>query len=62
MSLLDFNELSTKRSGSRKPLKLVLGIGALVGVIALGSTLAANINLNSGAPVEFGQGVTQTTS
>jgi hypothetical protein len=43
-------------------LKLVLGIGALVGTIALGSTLAASINLNSGGPVEFGQGVTQTVA
>jgi len=41
---------------------LVLGIGALVATIALGSTLAASINLNSGAPVEFGQGVTQATA
>jgi len=47
---------------SKKPLKLILGIGALAGVIALGSTLAANIKLNSGAPVEFGQGVAQTTA
>jgi hypothetical protein len=28
----------------------------------LGSTLAANISLNSGATVEFGQGVAQTTA
>ena len=45
-----------------KPLKIILGIGALAGVIALGSTLAANIALNTGAPIEFGQGVAQTTS
>jgi len=62
MPLLDFNESSPKRSGSRKPFKLVLGIGALVATIALGSTLAASINLNAGAPVEFGQGVAQTTA
>ena len=62
MSLLDFSDLRPNRSGSRKPFKLVLGIGALVGVIALGSTLAASINLNAGAPVEFGQGVAQTTA
>jgi hypothetical protein len=45
-----------------KPLKLVLGVGAIVGVVVLGSTLAASINLNSGTPVEFGQGVAQTTA
>jgi hypothetical protein len=62
MSLLDFNESSPKSSGSRKPLKLILGISALVGTIALGATLAASINLNGGGPVEFGQGVTQTVA
>jgi len=45
-----------------KPLKAILGVGLLVGTIALGSTLAASINLNGGGPVEFGQGVTQTTA
>lgn len=34
----------------------------LVGTVVLGSTLAASINLNDGGPVEFGQGVTQTTA
>jgi len=62
MPLLDFNESSPKSSGTRKPFKLVLGIGTLVATIALGSTLAASINLNAGAPVEFGQGVAQTTA
>ncbi|CAB4340917.1 MAG: hypothetical protein F2690_04780 [Actinobacteria bacterium] len=62
MSLLEFNNLSPKRSDSRKPFKLVVGIGALVGVIALGSTFAANIAINTGAPIEFGQGVAQTTA
>ena len=41
---------------------MILGIGALTGVIALGSTLAANINLNAGSTVEFGQGITQATA
>jgi len=40
----------------------LLGIGALVGTIALGSTLASSINLNSGDPVEFGQGIAQATA
>ncbi|CAB4757083.1 unannotated protein [freshwater metagenome] len=62
MSLLNFEPSGREPKGGKKSLKLVLGIGALVGSIALGSTLAASINLNSGAPVEFGQGVTQTTS
>jgi hypothetical protein len=62
MSLLKFEPSGPSRHGSKKPFKLILGIGALVGTIALGSTLAASINLNSGAPVEFGQGVTQTVA
>ena len=62
MSLLNFESSGPSRYGSKKPFKLIFGIGALVGTIALGSTLAASINLNSGAPVEFGQGVTQTVA
>jgi len=62
MSLLNFEPSNPLRKGSKKPFKLILGIGALVGTIALGSTLAASINLNAGGPVEFGQGVTQTTA
>ena len=68
MPILNFDEPSrSSRKGVtpitvNKPLKLILGIGALAGVIALGSTLAANIGINTGAPIEFGQGVAQTTS
>ena len=62
MSLLNFSDNSNNFKGEKKTLKLLFGIGALVGVIAIGSTLAASINLNGGGPVEFGQGVTQTTS
>jgi hypothetical protein len=40
----------------------MIGIGAIAGVVALSSTLAASINLNDGAPVEFGQGIAQTTA
>lgn len=62
MSLLNFNTSDPKRSGERKTLSIILGIGALVGVIAIGSTLAASINLNNSGPVEFGQGVAQTVA
>jgi hypothetical protein len=51
-----------KITKNKKPLVTLLSVGALAGVIALGSTLAASINLNAGAPVEFGQGVAQTTA
>ena len=67
MSLLNFDPARSPEGnnsvskGGKKPFKLILGIGALVAVIGLGSTLAANININSG-PIEFGQGVAQTTA
>jgi len=60
MEILNF----ASREGSpqrRKNFRAVFGVCLLVSAIALGSTLAANININSG-PVEFGQGVAQTTT
>ncbi len=44
-------------------LKTYLSYATLViGIFALGSTLASDINLNSNTAVEFGQGVAQTTA
>jgi len=62
MSFIDYEPSDPLRGGAKKPFKLVFGIAMLVGTVALGSTLAASINLNSGGPVEFGQGVTQTAA
>jgi hypothetical protein len=59
MVILNLDGPSGRKSG--KSLKVILGIGGLAAVVALASTLAANININSG-PVEFGQGVAQTTA
>ena len=59
MSILSFDQPETPRSG--KSLKIALGAGAIALVVAVASTLAANININAG-PVEFGQGVAQTTA
>jgi len=59
MTLLNLDGPSGRNFG--KPFKVILGIGALAAVVAVASTLAANININSG-PVEFGQGVAQTTA
>jgi hypothetical protein len=59
MSILNLNGPSGRKSG--KSLKVLLGIGGLAAVVAIASTLAANISINSG-PVEFGQGVAQTTA
>ena len=62
MSILNFGS-GKKSSGfdKEKSVKAILGIGLVAITVALGSTLAANININSG-PVEFGQGVAQTTA
>ena len=62
MSLLNFEPSGPMPKGEKKSLKIFLGIGLLVGTVALGSTLAASINLNDSGPVEFGQGVTQATA
>jgi len=40
----------------------LLASAGLALVATIGTTLAANINLNTGKPVEFGQGVAQATS
>jgi hypothetical protein len=59
MSILNLDGPSGRKPD--KSLKVILGIGALAAVVAVASTLAANININSG-PVEFGQGVSQTAA
>ena len=60
--VLDFEDSLADGPAPKKSIKLVLGMGALVGTLALGSTFAANINLNGGGNVEFGQGVLTTTA
>jgi hypothetical protein len=60
MELIRFNDSKVVRSNKPKSLKLILGVVILAGAVGIGSTLAASINLNSGGPVEFGQGVAQT--
>ena len=47
---------------SKKKFKVVLGIGVLAGVLGMGSTLAATVQINTGSTVEFGQGVAATTA
>ena len=56
---VDFDEAPRKRKSTSILAILALFVGA---GFYVQTTLASNISLNSGAPVEFGQGVTQTTS
>ena len=58
--------LNIASDGEKSPKKFkkyrgFIGVGLIAAAIGLGSTLAANININAG-PVEFGQGVAQTVS
>jgi hypothetical protein len=57
-------EFGSTQSGSPKkyPVFWILSVIGLVITVALSSTLAANISLNGGGNVEFGQGVAQTTA
>jgi hypothetical protein len=49
-------------AASKLKYKVVVGVGGLAGLFGIGSTLAANISLNNGGAVEFGQGVAQTAA
>jgi hypothetical protein len=51
-----------KSAVKKNNLRALVGLAAIAGVAVLGSTLAANISLNDGAPVEFGQGVQVTSA
>lgn len=61
MSLLNLNSSAGRGPRGKKSLKMFMGAGLLVAVLGIGSTLAANITINSPEGTsEFGQGVTQT--
>ena len=60
MSILNLNAPQGRAPRSGKTTKIWLGVGLLVAVLGIGSTLAANISLNGNQPTEFGQGVEST--
>jgi hypothetical protein len=60
--LIDFTSSQPRAKPLQKRLRVVFGVAVLLGASALGSTLAANINLNGDSNVEFGQGVLTTTT
>jgi hypothetical protein len=55
-------DVSAKKRKNNKALKILLGIGALIAVPAIGSTLAAQITIGGGTAIQFGQGVQQATA
>jgi hypothetical protein len=60
-SIIDESNTESPLSTGQKTLRLSLGIGLLTLLYAMGTTLAANINLGTGTS-EFGQGVQVTTA
>ena len=62
MEILKFENSSRPVRKKSSSSKAMLGLAGIAAVALLGSTLAANISLNSGAGVEFGQGVALTTA
>lgn len=62
MEILKFENSSRPARKKSASSKITLGLAGIATVAILGSTLAANISLNSGAGVEFGQGVALTSA
>ena len=60
LNLDSFGEIPKKKSKTKY--KAALGVGSVVSLFGIGSTLAANISLNGGGNVEFGQGVATTAA
>ena len=62
MEILKFDNAPQKRSNAKKSsTKGLLAVAGFAAIAVLGSTLAANISLNSGT-LEFGQGVAVTSA
>jgi hypothetical protein len=60
MSILDLGNGPSRPSSSGKSKKAILGLGLLVAVLGIGSTLASTISINANQAIEFGQGVQQS--
>ena len=60
MEILSF-EGGEQAPRKKKPLGLVLGVAAVAGVMALGTTLASSVTIGSG-PITFGQGLVAATA
>ena len=60
MSLLNLNSPAGRGPRGRKSSRAWMGFGLVIAVLGIGSTFAANIQINNDETSEFGQGVTQT--
>lgn len=61
MEILNFESNGSNRS-PKKRARLATIIGGAFLFAAVGSTFAANISINSGSAIEYGQGLTQATA
>ena len=64
MEILKFDtpNPAPRRKQNKSSSRALLAIVGVAAIAVLGSTLAANISINSGSAVEFGQGVSLTTA
>jgi hypothetical protein len=60
MSILNLNGPSGRAPRSKSAVKVWMGIGLVIAVLGVGSTLASTITINDGTRTEFGQGVQKT--
>ena len=60
MSILNLNGPAGRPARSKRAVKVWMGIGLVIAVLGVGSTLASTITINGGPNTEFGQGVERT--
>lgn len=61
MEILNFDSNGSSRS-PKKRARLVTIVGGAFLFAAIGSTFAANVTINGGSAIEYGQGLTQATA
>jgi len=60
MSLLNLNSPAGRGPRGKSSSRAWMGFGLVIAVLGIGSTFAANININNNDTSEFGQGFTET--
>jgi hypothetical protein len=60
MSILNLNGPAGRSPRGKRAVKVWMGIGLVIAVLGVGSTLASTITINGGTNKEFGQGVQRT--
>jgi len=62
MEILKFGSAASAHPKKSNNLKSIAGLATFAAFAVVGSTLAANLSLNSGGAIEFGQGVSVTSA